>query len=560
MSNTTILTPTLFTTYCDNYFLGTSAPKNILNGHITQQLPTIIKNVETSLNSMLNGRLYNKYNPANLTFNGNNILSPTVEQETLYSLLTEAVLYKIQTGTYVNVQNNFGGNVNGSNNFNTSNSNVVGLRNDIRDKLVLLGLYKNANFANATTPNVYAAASPGVNQGPLTMQSLAQLNTYLSTNNFTLGGKWDFANLLINGTPINTYIDNQVNVEAPNYNSVLINYLPNTPIPAINEEALNAINQNGQALQSYSYILQKYYDTKNNNYTGFIPLITSADILKWNNAAISASGNVNTLQNYINGPIPLITQIDINLWNNAANGATAILQNYWPNTVLPTITQTDITNWNNSNTILKNYSPSTEVPLITQADITKWNSNSGSSSGSTVTRTTYTLTITNKWSINFSNYGQMELTESTAVWSPDPTANNILPLVKPTQTLPQTSPYIQVSLLTGTGTLLSAMLYPTNDSNYNSWTNISNLSLPNDWYTNTMLEVYSGNGYFVYANWNTNGYGNASPVYIANNGLIQTQLNFNYYVDYSGSGTAPSSPTQTFTEVATFMIDVVIAK
>ena len=189
MSKTTILTPTLFTQYCDNYFLGTSAPKNILNGHITQQLPTIIKNVETSLNSMLNGRLYNKYNPANLTFNGNNILSPQVEQETLYSLLTEAVLYKIQTGTYVNVSNNFGGNVNGSNNFNTTNSNVVGLRNDIRDKLVLIGLYKNANFANAATPNLYEKASPGVNQGPLTMQQTAQLNSYLSTNNFTLGGK-----------------------------------------------------------------------------------------------------------------------------------------------------------------------------------------------------------------------------------------------------------------------------------------------------------------------------------------------------------------------------------
>ena len=75
-----------------------------------------------------------------------------------------------------------------------------------------------------------------------------------------------------------------------------------------------------------------------------------------------------------------------------------------------------------------------------------------------------------------------------------------------------------------------------------------------------MVNIYSGNTYFVYANWGTSMSSNAQPVYVVNNGILQSNINFNYYADYEGSGTAPSSPSQTFTEVATFMIDVVIAK
>ena len=488
----TILTQQLFNQYCNDYYLTNKT--NALNQATLATLPSTIKNVELSLNTMLNGRLYKRYNPANLQFNGVGNLTVEAEQDTLYSLLTEAVLYKIQTGAFVNVSNTFGGNITGLNHFQSSNSNIIGLRNDIRDKLVALNLYKNANYTNPTVNQPPQL----LNDNPLTVQQASAINSWLSTNNFTLGGSWNFGNLNIDGTPINTYVDNLINQSEGSANSVLINYLPNTQVP----------------------------------------LITSQDITNWNATSTTQTKILNILTNYYGTgqnviEVPTITQVDLNKWNDTATNVATVLQNYWPNTAIPT---------------------------ITQADITKWNSNSGSSSGSTVIRTTYTLTITNKWSINFSNYGQMELTESTAVWSPDPTANNILPLVKPTQTLPQTSPYIQVSLLTGTSTLISAFLYPGYDSNYNSWTNINEVSLPTNWYSNTGLNVYSGNTYYVYANWSTDGYGNASPVYIVNNGIVGANLNFNYYADYDGSGTAPSSPTQTFTEVATFMLDVVIAK
>lgn len=550
----TILTQQLFNQYCNDYYLTNQT--NALNQATLATLPTTIKNVELSLNTMLNGRLYKRYNPANLQFNGVANLSAEAEQDTLYSLLTEAVLYKIQTGAFVNVSNTFGGNITGLNHFQSSNSNVIGLRNDIRDKLVALNLYKNANYTNPTVNQPPQL----LNDNPLTIQQASAINSWLSTNNFTLGGSWNFGNLNIDGTPINTYVDNLINQSEGSANSVLINYLPNTQVPLITQKDITNWNtwyQNAVgSYQGLSKILQNYITNAPAGTGNPVPLITSQDITNWNNAATSASGNVDTLQNYINGPVPLITTLDINNWNSVANNAPTILSNYLPNTVLPIIKQSDITNWNNNNAVLKNYLPSTEIPLITQTDITKWNSNSGT----TITTTTYTLTITNKWSIDFNSYGQMSLTESTAVWSPDPTANNILAVVKPNQTLPQTEPSIEVGFIIGTGTLISAFLYPDNGSNYNSWTNINNVTLPTNWYSNTGLNVYSGNTYFVYANWGTYGGSTCQPVYIATNGMVRFNLNFNYFADYDGSGTAPSSPTQTFTEVATFMIDVVIAK
>ena len=304
-NNITILTPVLFQQYCDDYFLGASAPKNILNAHIQQQLPTIIRNVEASLNAMVNGRLYKTFPPANVVFNGTATLTAESQEITLYSMLTEAVLYKLKTGSFVNVNNSFSGNVNGNNNFSTSNSNVVGLRNDIRDKLVQLGLYKNAQFTNATTPNKYTEASPGTNQPAWTVQQTAQLNSYLSTNNFTLGGSWNFANLGIDGTPIQQYIQEQLG-SLSNYNATLINYLPSNPIPLITSKDIakwnNAQTVNLEPINASIQSLTTNLNTTNNELTSLgqqfttvlapyvsgsttqtVPLITSADITKWNN-------------------------------------------------------------------------------------------------------------------------------------------------------------------------------------------------------------------------------------------------------------------------------------
>lgn len=144
-----ILSVNLFNQYSDNYFLSNSTPNNILNAGVRKVLPNIINNVETSLNAMLNGRLYQTFNP-----NGQITFKDTTQETTLYSVLTECVLYKIQTGEYINLHNQYTGNVNGTNNFSTDNSNVIGLRNDIRDKLILLGLYQSGSFTQATLPSI----------------------------------------------------------------------------------------------------------------------------------------------------------------------------------------------------------------------------------------------------------------------------------------------------------------------------------------------------------------------------------------------------------------------
>lgn len=144
-----ILTVNLFNQYSDNYFLSNSTPNNILNAGVRKVLPNIINNVETSLNAMLNGRLYQTFNP-----NGQITFKDATQQTTLYSVLTECVLYRIQTGEYINLHNQYTGNVNGTNNFSTDNSNVIGLRNDIRDKLILLGLYQSGSFTQATLPTI----------------------------------------------------------------------------------------------------------------------------------------------------------------------------------------------------------------------------------------------------------------------------------------------------------------------------------------------------------------------------------------------------------------------
>ena len=663
----TILTTQLFNQYCNDYYLTNKT--NALNKATLATLPTTIKNVELSLNTMLNGRLYKQYNPSNLQFNGVGNLSASAEQDTLYSLLTEAVLYRIQTGAFVNVSNTFGGNITGLNHFQSSNSNVIGLRNDIRDKLVALNLYKNANYTNPTVNQPPQL----LNDNPLTIEQASAINSWLSTNNFTLGGNWDFANLLIDGIPIQTYIDNQNSGSGANYNSILINYLPNTPIPSISPADVDAwsdsVNTTTMILQNYwtnqtilplitpndianwntaynntspsfdgvSEILTNYI-TKKDPISGIsIPLINSDDITNWNNAYNYANINNNILQNYgenevlpvitsglidswntaainvdlntraINNfnnvlnnylprqAVPLINSFDIKLWNDTNTYASDILQNYWPRTQIPIITQADITNWNNNNTILKNYSSSSEVPLITspdinnwnatsttqtkilnvlknyygtgqnvievptitQADITKWNSNSGSSSGSTVTRTTYTLTITNTWQLEF-NAQNMVLNETNTLVSPDPTTNNLTINISANTTLPAIIPTLILNIVPDSSiTILSIHLYPGIATPIlGTWTNLLNINLPSGWNFSSSLNVYNNN-YLqtVWGNWSIYQQPNIPPIYLPF-GQYSPALQYNYYVQYSG-GTAPNIPNQTITEINTLMLDVV---
>ena len=178
-----ILTVNLFNQYSDNYFLSNTTPNNILNAGVRKVLPNIINNVEASLNAMLNGRLYQTFNP-----NGQITFKDTTQETTLYCVLTECVLYRIQTGEYINLHNQYTGNVNGTNNFNTENSNVIGLRNDIRDKLILLGLYQSGSFTQATLPTIPNNSNSDV----LTQGMLFKIVQALQNANITFNGTIEF--------------------------------------------------------------------------------------------------------------------------------------------------------------------------------------------------------------------------------------------------------------------------------------------------------------------------------------------------------------------------------
>ena len=162
----TILTVTLFQQYTTNYYYAN--PYKQLSATTLNTLPQRISQVEMSLNSQLNGRLYQKYNRNNLVFNGNDKLSPADEEQTLYHCLTLCVEYNLQTGIYVNLSNSYSGNVNGTNNFSATNSNVIGMRNDIRDMLSILGLFNNAVIGQVR---------------PKGVSDLNTINPYINTTN-----------------------------------------------------------------------------------------------------------------------------------------------------------------------------------------------------------------------------------------------------------------------------------------------------------------------------------------------------------------------------------------
>lgn len=482
----TILTTQLFNQYCNDYYLTNKT--NALNNSITTTLPTTIKNVELSLNTMTNGKLYKQYNPNNLKFNGVGNLDASAEQDTLYSLLTEAVLYRIQTGAFVNVSNTFGGNITGLNHFSASNSNVIGLRNDIRDKLVALQLYKNANYTNPTVNQPPQL----LNDKPLTIQQAAAINNWLSTNNFTLGGSWNFANLNIDGVNITQFIQNQLSTQGGDYSEVLINYLPNTQIPLITTNDIQNINNNSNSIQSlsnsvfdnqnkvaqYGSILSNYLSDNNQ-----VPMITNANITNWNKIQTieqniaSANNDFNIiLQNYLPqtspggsttsiSTIPLITQAQITTWNTYQG----ILSNYSGGSSIPSITTQDISNWNNTNqdlsnvmdvvanvgVIVSNYSSA--IPLITQADINKWNNNTQGSGGSVnITKQVYTLTITNNWTVEYSN-GSLVYNGSTLNISPSLPSGLDISITATNGSIGSTAPTI--NLIVSGKTIISSTIY-----------------------------------------------------------------------------------------------------
>ena len=139
----TILSVAEFQKFTTNYYLSQTGTNGYFANSTLKRMQSIISNVELNLNAMLNGRLYEKYPPGAVVFRGYGSLTPQVEEQTLYQCLTECVEYRLITQQYVNLNNSYSGMVNGTNNYQTQNNNVIGLRQDIQAKLSLLGLYAN---------------------------------------------------------------------------------------------------------------------------------------------------------------------------------------------------------------------------------------------------------------------------------------------------------------------------------------------------------------------------------------------------------------------------------
>ena len=267
-NNQTILTVPLFQQYTTNYYYAN--PYKQLSATNLANLPQRILAVETSLNSQLNGRLYQKYNPNNLTFHGTNNLTPELEERTLYICLSLCVEYNFQTGVYVNLSNSYSGNVNGTNNFSATNSNVIGMRNDIRDMLTQLGLYQNIVMGGVKPKNALNSfINPYIN-----MKNLNSLVTFIETYDWTFNGSLTFLNpdkIMVGNELFETWIKQFIQFP---YSQILTNYLTNNQsIPYMTTSQVNYWNN---SIDDFTAILTNYSPTN------IIPLITIQDIARWN--------------------------------------------------------------------------------------------------------------------------------------------------------------------------------------------------------------------------------------------------------------------------------------
>lgn len=216
----TILTVSEFENLTSNYYLSNSSGNSYYSAVTLQRLPWVIYNVEINLNAMLNGRLYKRYPPTNLQFNGVNSLTPQVEEETLMQCLTECVEYKLLTQQYVNLNNNYSGNINGQNNYNTRNSNAIGLRQDIQAKLSVLGLYANIIVGEKKPEGVIKSYSNG---GYLTVAQLQEIGNYLQNTALQFSQPISFNGGINTSNTINCNDLNATTVNASSINTSELN-------------------------------------------------------------------------------------------------------------------------------------------------------------------------------------------------------------------------------------------------------------------------------------------------------------------------------------------------
>lgn len=235
----TILTQSDFEALTTNpYFSNTN--NNYYYSTTLGNLPQIIANVEVNLNAMLNGRLYRRYNPSNLKFNGYNNLSPQLEQKTLLQCLTECVEYRLITQQYVNLNNTYSGVVNGTNNYNTANSNVIGLRQDIQAKLSVLGLYANILLGDKKPNSVLMTDTTG-GTNAINYNNLQEWMTFIQQT------AWTFMNNITFSGGINTTNITANNVNASSVNTSTLN------TSTANITTLNGLNKIEASVNGITY-------------------------------------------------------------------------------------------------------------------------------------------------------------------------------------------------------------------------------------------------------------------------------------------------------------------
>lgn len=226
----TILQVSDFENLTSNYYLSTLSNGNYYSSTTLSRLPSIIANVEINLNAMLNGRLYKRYPPGNVQYHGYNGLSPAVEKQTLLQALTECVEYKLITQQYVNLNNSYSGAINGSNNYQTQNNNVIGLRQDITAKLTLLGLYASILLGDKKPDSVLKANSCSGSG------TIVDYGNYSEWVNLIQNTSWQFSNTCYFNGGINTNTLTTQTINATTTNTTTLN------ATQINGDQLNISN------------------------------------------------------------------------------------------------------------------------------------------------------------------------------------------------------------------------------------------------------------------------------------------------------------------------------
>ena len=320
-TNNTILTVAIFQEYTTNYYF-----KNTSNSYYSattlSTLPSIIKNVEVNLNAMLNGRLYKRYPPGDVQFNGYKNLTPQMEAETLYECLTECVEYRLITQQYVNLNNSYSGTVNGSNAYQTQNNNVIGLRQDITAKLTMLGLYANALIGDvkpkAVVDNGWEDNGKLINYANLQLwySTFAQHNWSFEApitfqNNITFLGDVNAMDFNANNITANT--TNTSTLNATTINTTNLNFYGVVPSLDLNNLNINNVNLNGTisgGAQSNITLTNGSYSTTYNGCNYAFPqdvlrLVNpwSVDLSDWSFFSEPVASSLTFPQNYNQGRI-----------------------------------------------------------------------------------------------------------------------------------------------------------------------------------------------------------------------------------------------------------------